>query len=167
MGIVIAILAADEKGGIGKDNKLPWPRNDGDMAFFYRMTKGHPVVMGRNTWDSLPEAVRPLKLRDNYVLTSQETPTGAYKAPNEGIARLGEVVFVIGGVGALERYKEEIDAYAITSIKGEYDCDVYFNQKALWVGSVHTREQVEVEIGYRDEVRYKALHNIILDMVEG
>jgi dihydrofolate reductase len=49
------IVACDPKGGIGYNNKLPWSNIQGDLPRFKNLTQGQVVVMGRNTWDSLPK----------------------------------------------------------------------------------------------------------------
>lgn len=67
--MIIALVAAVARGGvIGRDGGLPWhlPK---DMAHFREVTIGHPVVMGRRTWESLPERFRPLPGRRNVVVT--------------------------------------------------------------------------------------------------
>ena len=55
-------------GTIGRDGTLPWHVPE-DMAHFRDLTRGHPVIMGRATWASLPSRFRPLPGRDNIVLT--------------------------------------------------------------------------------------------------
>lgn len=63
----ISIIAAmDEKRGIGKDNKIPWHIKE-DFKRFRTLTSGHPIVMGRKTWDSLP--FKPLPNRLNIVVS--------------------------------------------------------------------------------------------------
>ena len=65
----IALVAAVARGGvIGRDNAIPW-RIPEDLARFRALTMGHAVVMGRKTWDSLPDRFRPLPGRRNVVLT--------------------------------------------------------------------------------------------------
>lgn len=64
------IWAQTPKGIIGRDNTIPW-RVPEDMAHFKDVTWGHPVVMGRRTWDSLPPRFRPLAGRRNIVVTRQ------------------------------------------------------------------------------------------------
>jgi hypothetical protein len=63
-----AILATDMSGGLSKEGKIPW-KSQKDMRFFYQTTKNNIVIMGRNTYFSLPENIRPLKNRLNIVLT--------------------------------------------------------------------------------------------------
>lgn len=62
------IWAQTLDGVIGADNAIPW-RLPEDMAHFKATTLGHPVVMGRKTWDSLPPRFRPLPGRRNIVVT--------------------------------------------------------------------------------------------------
>lgn len=67
--MITLIAARDRNGAIGKDNTIPWDTPE-DLAFFQRETRGGALIMGRNTWDSLP--VKPLKGRLNIVVTSQK-----------------------------------------------------------------------------------------------
>ena len=64
-----AILALDSNNGISKDGYIPW-KSKKDMNFFYNTTKNNVVIMGKNTYLSLPDNCRPLKNRLNIVLTS-------------------------------------------------------------------------------------------------
>ena len=64
-----AIYATDINNGLSKDGVIPW-KSKKDMSFFMNKTKNNVVIMGKNTFFSLPENVRPLKNRLNIVLTS-------------------------------------------------------------------------------------------------
>jgi len=70
------IVAVCRGGGIGFEGQLPWPKLARDMRFFAEMTSSSTfpynsaVVMGRRTWESIPAAVRPLKFRDNFVVSA-------------------------------------------------------------------------------------------------
>jgi dihydrofolate reductase len=64
-----AILATDISGGIAKEGVIPW-KSKKDMKFFLQKTQNNVVIMGKNTFLSLPENCRPLKNRLNIVLTS-------------------------------------------------------------------------------------------------
>lgn len=68
-GTVGAIWAQTAEGVIGRAGAMPWSLPE-DMAFFRRTTTGHPVIMGRRTWESFPERFRPLPGRTNIVITS-------------------------------------------------------------------------------------------------
>ncbi|MFF1408879.1 dihydrofolate reductase [Streptomyces sp. NPDC058289] len=78
------IWAQSSAGVIGADNGIPW-RLPEDMAHFKATTLGHPVVMGRKTWDSLPARFRPLSGRRNIVVTRDPAWTA------EGAERAGSI----------------------------------------------------------------------------
>ena len=59
------VVARARNGVIGRDNALPW-RLPADLAYFKRVTLGHPVIMGRRTWESIG---KPLPGRHNIVVT--------------------------------------------------------------------------------------------------
>ncbi|MGW6034071.1 dihydrofolate reductase [Gordonia terrae] len=93
--------AAIDKAAIGRDNTIPW-RVPEDMARFKKLTLGHPVIMGRKTWDSLPAKFRPLPQRTNIVVTRNRdwSVDGALVAQTiEEALRVAEdhAVSVIGG----------------------------------------------------------------------
>jgi dihydrofolate reductase len=70
---IIAILAMDEHCLIGSNQSLPWHIPE-DMKRFREFTTGHTVLMGKNTYFSLPENVRPLPNRRNIVITRSDIP---------------------------------------------------------------------------------------------
>ena len=99
------IWAQDEAGAIGKDGDLPW-RQRSDLQHFKRVTMGHPVVMGRRTWESLPF---PLPGRENMVLTRDRswTEEPALRTSIEEVlsrSSTEEVLFVIGGGEVYAQY---------------------------------------------------------------
>lgn len=137
------IAAVDNNFGIGKAGKLPWSLK-GDMAHFKEvttreLTPGRPnvVIMGRTTWESLPEQYRPLKGRQNVVLSRQAdlalpAGVGRFQGLQEALKALqamevGEV-FVIGGGQVYEQAvkHEACNKIYLTHIQGEYDCDTRF-----------------------------------------
>lgn len=102
----LSLIAALGKGReLGKAGKLLW-HLPGDMKRFKELTLGHPVIMGRKTWESLPEKFRPLPNRTNIVVTRQtgyEAPgavvVDSLEAARAAAARAAgaDEVFVIGG----------------------------------------------------------------------
>lgn len=99
---IIIIAAVADNRVIGNNNQLIWHIPE-DMAHFKALTQGHTVIMGRKTWESLPERFRPLPNRKNIVITRQVN----YLAPGseqansleDSMALLApdESAFVIGG----------------------------------------------------------------------
>jgi dihydrofolate reductase len=81
------IVAVCRGGGIGFEGQLPWPKLARDMRFFAEMTSSSTfpynsaVVMGRRTWESIPAAVRPLKFRDNFVVSALHAAAEADTSP--------------------------------------------------------------------------------------
>ncbi|WP_072947158.1 dihydrofolate reductase, partial [Rhodococcus koreensis] len=97
----VKLVWAQGVGGvIGRDNTIPWHVPE-DMAYFKKVTQGHPVIMGRRTWDSLPPRFRPLPGRRNIVISRQPdwAAEGAESADGiaSALALTDEDVCVIGG----------------------------------------------------------------------
>ena len=101
---IALIYARAANGVIGKDGTLPWHLPE-DLAHFKALTQGHPVIMGRKTWDSLPPRFRPLPGRANIVVTRQADwqESGAQRASSlpEALALAQQsgstTAWVIGG----------------------------------------------------------------------
>lgn len=97
---VAAIVAAGNKGAIGRRGDLPWHIAE-DMRRFKSLTMGHPVIMGRRTWESLPK--RPLPGRRNIVVSRNPDfrAEGAETAPSVeaaiALCAADEIPFIIGG----------------------------------------------------------------------
>lgn len=131
------IVATDRKLGIGVDNTLPW-RLPEDMAFFKRTTSGHPVLMGRKTFDSIGRA---LPNRRNVVITRNPgwSFDGVETAPSlEAAAALvsGEAAFLIGGaqIYAAALPLSLTRRLLVTEIDADFACDAFFPaiDPALW-----------------------------------
>lgn len=137
------IAAVDAQGGIGKQGKLPW-RLRGDMDYFRTQTVGthadgrrNAVVMGRKTWNSLPERFRPLPDRLNVVVTHDRSfqPPAGTRVAHDLEAALAEAaqpevdeIFVIGGASI---YQQAIAHPAcgrllLTEIEASHWCDAVF-----------------------------------------
>jgi dihydrofolate reductase len=130
------IVAIDKKGGIAKNGKIPWICS-GDMKFFREKTQNHIVLMGRTTYFSLPEQHRPLKNRENYVLTAtperfvyleSQTPHLHFISKIENIKKdESKKVFLIGGQQLYDRFFYLCDDIWITKIKHDHDCDLFLD----------------------------------------
>jgi dihydrofolate reductase len=128
----ISLLAAVARGGvIGRDGGIPW-RIAEDVARFKALTAGHAVVMGRRTWDSLPDRYRPLPGRRNVVVTRNPdwSAEGAERAGSleealrmlEGAPR----VFVIGGAQLYGASLAAADELLLTEIDRDFEGDTFF-----------------------------------------
>jgi dihydrofolate reductase len=137
MGTRVYLVAAVAANGvIGAGGKLPW-RLPEDLKHFKALTLGHPVIMGRKTWESLGKA---LPGRENIVVTraaGYEAPGASVASSLDGALALcaGEpTVFVIGGG---ELYAEALpvaDGLVLTEIQRDYAGDARFPpyDRAAW-----------------------------------
>jgi len=124
------IYARARNGVIGKDGGLPW-HLPADLAHFKRVTMGCPVIMGRRTWESIPERFRPLPGRLNVVVTRQH---GWHAAGVSGAGSLAEAIaqchdqpraWVIGGAGLFTEALPLADTVELTEIDADFDGDVH------------------------------------------
>lgn len=129
---VVALVAAVARNGvIGHGKALAW-RLPEDMRHFRSVTMGLPVIMGRNTWDSLPERFRPLPGRRNVVLTRQSgwTAEGAETTHSldQALALLADSprVCVIGGAEVYAAAMPRADELVLTEIERDFDGDTHF-----------------------------------------
>ena len=137
------VVAACKNKGIGFKNKLPWKLSK-EMKYFKELTigeKNNAVVMGRNTWLSIPEKNRPLPKRENIVLTSsldnmyiKSESGGVNFAPSlESITTMYGMyafdnIWVIGGERVYNDSlnKGLVDSIFYTEIEADYECDTFF-----------------------------------------
>lgn len=137
--VIIAALARD--GTIGNAGKIPWHIRD-DLQRFKRLTLGHPVIMGRKTWDSLG---RPLPGRRNIVLTRSAQIPGAECFPDldAALAACGDAtVFIIGGAEIYRLALPRADELYLTHVPLDVTGDTKFPalDPADW--AVVSREQL-------------------------
>lgn len=131
MAVVTLIAAVARNGVIGHGNDLVW-RLPEDQKHFRAATMGAPVIMGRATWDSLPERFRPLPGRRNLVLTRQAgwRADGAEVVAtlDEALARTADAprVFVIGGAQVYALALPRADELLLTEIERDFDGDSRF-----------------------------------------
>lgn len=156
--IFCAIVACDDDFGIGKDGSIPWYSSE-DLAHFKETTMARTVVMGRKTWESLPESVRPLPGRNCIVLTRDTE----YEAKGATVLHSVEevieatyynrTVYVIGGSEIFDLFKDVITSFMITHIKGSFGCDTYLSLPAgTW--TTCTMDSWEEEHGLQCMLEY-------------
>lgn len=126
------VAAVDKNRGIGKNNTLPWHLS-ADLKHFARVTKGGTVIMGRKTWESLPEKYRPLKERKNVVLSTDANypvPAGVelVQSLDEALSKGEGELFVIGGARLFEEaiHHANCKKIILTEIDSSFDCDAFF-----------------------------------------
>ena len=125
---LILIIARAKNGVIGRGNALPW-RLPEDLAHFKRTTLGHPVIMGRKTWDSIG---KPLPGRRNIVVTRNRSwsADGAERASSLdeaiGLCAADAETFVIGGAELFAAAMPQASHAVVTEIARDIDGDTYF-----------------------------------------
>ncbi|MGE0707063.1 MAG: dihydrofolate reductase [Planctomycetota bacterium] len=137
---VVLVAAAAENGVIGREGDLPW-RLPEDLRRFKQLTLGHPMVMGRKTWESIGR--RPLPRRPTLVLTRDAD----YPLP-DGVARAADIqvalelaaglgpspVFVAGGEGVYRAALPHADRVELTRVHAEVEGDARFPLEELAAG---------------------------------
>lgn len=123
------IWACSQNGVIGVNNEIPWKLPE-DMVRFKTLTKGCPVIMGRKTWDSLPEQFRPLPYRKNIVLSENQTNfEGAQGFSNIGdalsLCKYSQEVWIIGGRKIYDLFMLLANKLEVTKIHQDFEGDVY------------------------------------------
>ena len=133
------IAAMDEKGGIGKDNRIPWHIHK-DLVRLKEMTKDHLVILGRNSYDSMvgyyDKSGRPMPAKKYIVITrnknfkSVRNNIDAVYSIEEALDRVNKSgekeMFVIGGETIYKQMLEYTDRLYLTIVKGKFDCDTFF-----------------------------------------
>ena len=129
---MLSLIAALAKNrAIGKDNQLLWHLPE-DMRHFRETTRGKPVIMGRKTWESLPDAFRPLPGRKNIVVSRNPAyqASGASLAGSldEAIKQAGEAaeIFIIGGAELYCQAMPLADRLYLTELAQNFAGDAFF-----------------------------------------
>ena len=135
----LALIAAmTDRGVIGRDNGLPWKLSE-DLKRFKRLTLGHPVIMGRKTWESLPK--KPLPERPNIVLSRSPgleaqgaVVCATLKQAVGELAPSHKLAFVIGGAGLFAEALPLAEILHLTLVHHEFEGDVFFPEfdRARW-----------------------------------
>lgn len=129
---------------IGRDNRLPW-RLPADLAYFKRVTMGHPVIMGRRTWESIG---RPLPGRQNIIVSRNRDYSAAgatvVASLDDAWRAAGDVeeACVIGGTSLFAEALPHADRIHLTEVEAEVEGDTYFPpfDRSQWVEREVTRQ---------------------------
>ncbi|APT83149.1 dihydrofolate reductase [Corynebacterium ammoniagenes] len=113
MSFLGAIWAQSLDGIIGDGKQMPWHVPE-DLAHFKEVTMGSPVIMGRNTWESLPKKFRPLPGRENFVLSSRQP--GDWSDGATVLSHLPELTegWIMGGGRLYASTLEQMDILEVT-----------------------------------------------------
>lgn len=138
---MVLIAAVAQNGVIGKGNSIPWYIPE-DLKRFKELTTGHPVIMGRKTYESIMNKLgHPLTNRTNIVLSNSGTLDGkrsiiVAKNLDEALDLVfdNKSVYVIGGQQVYEQTIDRANRLEITHIHRDYEGDSYFPeiQRDIW-----------------------------------
>jgi len=132
---------------IGQDGEIPW-NMPGDQERFYNETFGHPVIMGRETFENIVDKLgNPLPGRLNIVMSESEsypheqTVTARNKQAAIEAAKdsCENEVFIAGGESIYEEFIEDADRMVLTWIKKDYDGDVYYPNFSINEWQTHSQ----------------------------
>lgn len=183
------VVCTDIKNGIGRGNGIPWHLPE-DLRNFKKLTQNNIVVMGRNTWDSLP--IRPLPNRTNIIISSSLKPYNEFGQSIGGNGRddvvifrsLDELIFarrnymnciaekkwfIIGGATLYNYFLRPnqldlLDAIYWTQLHEDYHCDTVLKVglKNLPYNWVHipSRESVVLNRMMQDRALYYEMYNV-------
>ncbi|WP_057764040.1 dihydrofolate reductase [Cytobacillus praedii] len=147
--MISLMWAMDNNHVIGYNNQLPWHLPE-DLKFFKSTTLGHPIAMGRKTWDSIG---RPLPGRENIVITRNPeflcegcTVLNSVEALLEYSRQKADEIFVIGGAEIFKLILPDADKLYLTRIYDEFKGDTFFPELNMEEWSLLSREQ-----GIKDE----------------
>lgn len=128
---IALIYARAANGVIGRDGTMPWHLPE-DLAHFKQLTQGHPVIMGRKTWDSLPVRFRPLPGRTNIVVTRQadwhENGTQRASSLREALSiaeQSNTTTWIMGGAQIYAQALPLATRVEVTEIARDYEGDAY------------------------------------------
>lgn len=153
MAKIILIAAIGKNRELGKNNDLIWHLKE-DMKFFREITMNHKIVMGYNTFLSLPKL---LPGREHIVLTHKEINSEEVTVFHEAnslinyIQSLDEDIYIIGGASLYKLFIELADELVLTEIEAECDsADVYFPQY-----DVSSYETEHIKTVLDEDIKYK------------
>ena len=167
----LVLIAAVAGGGvIGSKGSMPWNIKE-DMARFKALTLCHPVLMGKATYFSIPDKFRPLRGRENFVLT--KNPADSEKIEQEGARPYSDInlaindaslicpgreIYVIGGQNVYEQTIRMATRLEITEIDRDYERigDAFFPEinQAVWREQERQRAMSEKDVSFVSYVRY-------------
>lgn len=147
------VVAMGEKNEIGFENQLLWhlPK---DLKHFKDLTSGHPIIMGRKTYESIG---KPLPNRTNIVVSRKKDwfeegilIVGSLKEALKFAKKIDEEVFVIGGGNIYEQTMDLVDKLEVTLVKADLEADTFFPKidEKIWKKTNEICHEKDEKNGY-------------------
>ena len=146
------ISAMCKNNGIGIMNQLPWHYKC-DLQFFSKVTRNNyflhkkqAVIMGRNTWNSLP---KPLPHRSNYIISKSTSGENVFSSIDDCLQHCRENNYssswIIGGQSIYDQtiHRKDIDFLYLTHIHKEYECDTFFPEIPDYFKTITSSYRIE------------------------
>ena len=139
------VVAMDAARGIGLNNGIPWRLKE-DMQLFKRLTMGHPILMGRKTWESLG---RPLPGRQNIVLTRNAAYVAEGAVVITDLAQLENMelqnpeIMVIGGALLYAQMLPQMQRLHVSEVQGTHEVDTWFPEFAQYFTTRTPQQEFE------------------------
>ena len=166
------IVAITNGKYIGINGTLPVECKE-DLAFFKKMTEGNIVIMGRHTWDSLPNQYKPLPNRINVVLSNQAKPSGIdtrvqwLSTKDLDLKALqatypDKKIFFIGGANVFDQFHSYIDTFYLTFIETIKPLEMSDEDKVVWYNHdwvSHLRRTKTIDQGIRENYRFRIIEH--------
>ena len=140
------IVAIGENGEIGLKNELLWHLPN-DLKHFKTLTSGHPIIMGRNTYESIGKA---LPNRTNIIVSQRKNwfqegvlIVGSLKEALKFAKKIDEDIFIIGGGKVYEQTMDFADKLEVTLVKGTFEADTFFPKIDAKVWTLVNEEHFE------------------------
>lgn len=139
------VVAMDAARGIGLNNGIPWRLKE-DMQLFKRITMGHPILMGRKTWESLG---RPLPGRQNIVLTRNADYVAEGAVVITDLAQLETLelqnpeIMVIGGAQLYAQMLPQMQRLHVSEVQGTHEVDTWFPEFAPYFATRTPQQEFE------------------------
>ncbi|MEO0406165.1 MAG: dihydrofolate reductase [Cyanobacteria bacterium P01_A01_bin.135] len=155
--LVLIAAIAEASRVIGSQGALPWHLPE-DLQRFKRLTQGHSVIMGRRTWESLPQ---PLLQRHNIIVSSQlkphrqqvdsSTQVEVVQSLEAALHSASPRRFIIGGATLYSQTLPLADRLELTFVEGQYEGDTLFPPYQAALAHTFERTAIEPHQGFRFE----------------
>lgn len=154
--IILIAAVAEENRVIGRDLELPWHLPE-DLKRFKRLTTGHPLVLGRKTFQSIIHQFGgPLPNRRMIVLTrkgldEEYDNVETYASLDDALEAVDgeDTVFVGGGEDVYRQFLPHADRLELTLVEGDWDGDTYFPEYEHLIGDVFDTVEIDERDGFR------------------
>lgn len=158
------VVAMDRKNGIGLENRMLW-HLPADLKHFKSITSGHPVIMGRRTFESIG---KPLPNRTNIVISRKKDwfqegilIVGSIKEALKFAKKIDENIFILGGGNIYEQTMDLTDKLEVTRVNAECDADTFFPEIDMKIWQMTDEVNFASDEKNRFDMKFQTFERII------